>query len=53
MAEWSNALAEKNRDGLESMGILIGAGNFGNTGGNMGQSTRSEINSISVGYAHL
>ena len=53
MAEWSNALAEKNRDGLGSIGVLLGVGKFGNTGGNISQLTRSEINLISVGYAHL
>ena len=53
MAEWFNALVEKNRDGLGSVGVLLGAGKFGNTGGNINQSTRAEINSISVGYAHL
>ena len=46
-------VAEKNLDGLGSIGVLLGVGKFGNTGGNISQSTRSEINSMSVGYAHL
>ena len=35
------------------MGVLIAGGKFGNTGGHKSKFTRSELNSISVGYAHL
>ena len=36
----------------KSIRVLIATGKFGDTEGNKSKFTRSEFNSISVGYAH-
>ena len=37
----------------KSIHVLIAAGKFGNREGNKGKYTRSELNSVPVGYAYL
>ena len=50
MSRWPSGLTRSQGD---REGVPLGAGKSGNTGGNNSDFTRSEITSISVGYAHL